>query len=143
MKRRISRRIILISVGCSSVLLVVGFALFWRASEEIFANIRMVDCRWAATATVWLDADRDGQRDADEQPMPDVAVRADDAANNIVKVTSAVTDTTGSAKLDVFVAGCPETTFEVVVVPPPDFCATTPERLSSAPFAFGVVACES
>ncbi len=141
MKRRVSRRTILVVLGIAAVLLVVGIVLLLRASEEIFANIRMADCRWGATAEVWLDADRDGQRDADEQPLPNVAVHADDVANNLVRVTSAITDTTGRATLDVFVAGCPETAFEVYFVLSTSFCATTPERLSDAPYTFGVAEC--
>jgi hypothetical protein len=125
------------------VFIVVGIMLFLRAAEDIFANIRTADCRWSAKAEVWLDADHDGQRAASEQPMPNVTVRADDVRNNIIEVASGVTDALGAAELDVFVAGCPETDFEVYVVPPPQFCATTPERLSQPPFTFGVAACES
>jgi hypothetical protein len=124
------------------VFISVGIILFLRAAEDIFANIRVADCRWGAKAEVWLDADRDGQRTADEQPMPNVTVHADDVRNNIIKVASEVTDAGGVAELDVFVAGCPETDFEVYVVPPPQFCATTPERLSQSPFTFGIAACE-
>jgi hypothetical protein len=143
MKRRISRRTILIGLGVVALLLVIGLALLGRAVDNIFANIRMADCRWGARVQVWLDTDRNGQRYPDEQPVSNVAVRADDVRNNRIAVASGVTNAAGTAELDVFVAGCPETAFEVYIVAPSQFCATTPERLTRAPFTFGVAACAS
>lgn len=142
MKRRTSRRTILTVLAVvAAVLLVAGIVLFLQAVEETFANITLSDCGWTAVAEVWLDADRDGLRDADEQPVPNVRVHADNVRNSSSKVASAVTDASGAAKLNVFIAGCPETAFEIYVVLPPQFCATTPERLSQAPFTFGIVDC--
>jgi hypothetical protein len=141
MRLRFSRRSIVIVLVVIGLLVAAGVALLLRSAEDIFANIRMADCAWGANVVVWNDADRDGQRDDDEAPLPDVAVHADDVRNTIVKAASAVTDSSGAAALSVFIAGCPETAFEVYAEAPTAMCATTPERLSSAPHAFGFASC--
>ncbi len=141
MKIRISRRTILITVTVIIALFVVGFVLFMRAAEDIFANISTKDCRWGASVIVWNDANRDGLRDDGEAPLQNVAIHADDVQNNITEVASGITDTTGTAALDVFIAGCPDAAFEVYAVTPTNFCATTPERLAKSPYTFGFAAC--
>ncbi len=143
MRIRISRRTGLIILAVICVLIVVACALINRAVEEVFANIRMADCAWNATVVVWEDANRDGLQGEGEAPLPNVTVYADDTRNNIVRVASDVTDETGTAALNIFIAGCPETAFEVYAEPTSPYCATTPERLSQSPFEFGLALCES
>lgn len=141
MKIHISRRAILIAVTVIIALVAVGLVLFLRAAEDIFANITTKDCRWGATVVVWDDANRDGLRDEDETPLQNVAVYADDVRNNITRVASGTSDTTGTTKLDTFIAGCPDTAFEVYAAAPANLCATTPERLAKSPYSFGFAAC--
>lgn len=141
MKIRISRRAILIAITVIIALIALGVMLLMRATEDIFANITTKDCRWGAAVVVWDDANRDGLRDEDETPLQNVAVYADDVRNNITRVASGTSDTTGTAKLDIFIAGCPDTAFEVYAAAPADFCTTTPERLVKSPYSFGFAAC--
>lgn len=142
MHRLRRRNTILMILLLVIVLVVIGVALLASRIDQIFGDIRMADCAWRGTAVVWNDTDRDGVRDDDEDPLANVSVYADDVQNDQVKVASGVSDAEGSAVLSAFIAGCPETAFEVYVEPAAGYCATTPERASAPPYEFGVALCE-
>ncbi len=141
MRLSIGRKWLITGCLLIAALVVVGLVLLERAVDNIFDQITMSDCRWTATAFVWNDDDKDGIPGEDENPIPNVPVHVDDVQNNRVKVTSGMSDAQGNAKMDLFVAGCPETDFQVYVEPLEDYCLTTPERISQHPFNFGFVLC--
>jgi hypothetical protein len=142
MRISLSRRSILIALAVLVILLVVGFVWLGNVANDIIMEaVSRGDCTWGSRVQVWHDADRDGLRDEDETPLANVAVYADDTRNDIIKVANAVSDTDGIAALSVFIAGCPETAFEVYASAPPSFCPTTPERLAKPPHQFGFAAC--
>ncbi len=82
------------------------------------------DCAWSGTAVAWIDKNKNGQREADEQPLPDVTFHVSDGE-------SVVSDWKGEAVLMVWLPGCPEASFEVYPDTPANYALTTQNSLPS------------
>lgn len=123
------------------IVLLVALQRLSTRIDEIFANVSTADCAWNASVQVWDDANRDGMRDASERPLNNVVVYGDDVLNGSSSEANSTSDSDGNASLGVFIAGCPETKFEVFVQAPLGYCSTTPERLSESPYTFGLAQC--
>lgn len=102
------------------------------------------DCIWSGKAQVWLDENENGLVDEDEPPLPGIVLHIDDVRNNFERVeTSAVSDETGMADLNVWLPGCPLVDFVVYAEAPIEYELTTAERISvrrhgnETPFMFG------
>lgn len=143
-RQRSRRQIVLLGLLATAGVVLVAYLLLRPAIDNIFASVTIKDCTWRGTAQAWIDANKDGIRGADEQPLADVKFDVDDVKNNFVRVTTATTDAKGTADLYLFIAGCPD--HKMVVYPeiPEHYCLTTPERQEdsdSNTYAFGFAAC--
>jgi hypothetical protein len=122
---------------------VIAIALIPRINS-IFENVRMADCAWGSSTQVWMDDNRNGEWDADEQPFANVKFYVDDVKNGHPRMSAGTSDTDGNARLYIFIAGCPEVAMEFYPEPPAGYCFTTSERVQSEdepPHQFGLALC--
>jgi hypothetical protein len=103
------------------------------------------DCVWIAEARAFVDANGNELWDIDEPPLAGVTFRVEDVLNHFENVDDsvAVSDSSGRAKLSVWLPGCPKVELEVYAVTPSGYVLTTAERLPAKetfdeePFVFG------
>jgi hypothetical protein len=142
-QRSRGRVLLLALVGLMGVVLA-AYLLLRPAIANVFASVKINDCTWRVTAQAWVDANRDGIRAADEQPLPGVKFFVDDVKNNFVRATTATADAKGAVDLYVFIAGCPDHKMVVYPEVPEHYCLTTQERQEdsdSNTYVFGFAAC--
>lgn len=102
------------------------------------------DCAWSGTARAWLDENANGSRDPDEQPAAGIQFWVDDVRNGLVRMSGAVSDAAGEAKIRVWMPGCPRVALEIYPQVPSQYRVTTPARVpvdqnQDAPvFQFGI-----
>jgi hypothetical protein len=138
------RQVVLLALVGIAGIVLVAYLLLRPAIANVFAGVSVKDCTWRGTAQAWVDANHDGVRAADEQPLPGVKFYVDDVQNNFVRVTTATTDAKGAADLYLFIAGCPDHKMVVYPEVPKRYCLTTPERQEdsdSNSYMFGFAAC--
>lgn len=90
--------------------------------------IVMCDNFWTVTAKVWVDANENSLWDIGEQPLQDVEVWAKETPSthgNRDRLTWSLSDSSGEAELDLFLAGCPRVTVEIFASVPGGFHVTT------------------
>jgi streptogramin lyase len=94
------------------------------------SEISLVDCIWTGRGLAWIDENKNGAKDENEQPLSNVNIYIDDVLNGFTKVGgSPGTDWKGETEIGVFLAGCPNTTLEVYPEVPAGFKLTTKPRL--------------
>jgi hypothetical protein len=87
--------------------------------EEMPTSVVMADCIWNKEVLAWVDNNRNGKRDAGDQPLENVKFQVNDPLNQLENVAEpAVSYGDGRATLSVWLPGCPETSFEVIATPP-------------------------
>ncbi|MRR31043.1 hypothetical protein EG834_12140, partial [bacterium] len=93
--------------------------------------IENVDCIWEGKGFSWMDKNRDGKYQEDEQPVPEIPFLIDDPFNNLVDVgESSVSNSKGKTDLLVWLPGCPEVGFEIYIQVPEGYELTTEPRIS-------------
>lgn len=102
------------------------------------------DCAWSGTVKAWLDENENGSRDPTEGPAAEIQFWVDDIHNKYTRVSGAVSDTAGEARIMVWMPGCPRVALEVYPQVSSQYRVTTPERLpvdqkqDASVFQFGV-----
>lgn len=90
------------------------------------------DCIYSAQVNAWLDANENGLRDADEQPLEGILFHIDDVHNQFRKVGNAVSDSEGKAGISVWLPGCPKVKLQVYSEAPDEYRLTTAERFDAS-----------
>ncbi len=135
------------TISFFSLLCIISACTQFNASSFPEAPTIIADCGWFALGRVYLDQNQNGQLDANEESLADIAFHIDDVLNKYVDVGfPAKSNRQGESKLMVFVAGCPKTKMEVYIDVPKGYRLTTPARLtevSSQTYDFGLIASDA
>ncbi len=120
------------------------FAPLLPAIMIVLQNMGRSDCQWSASATTWIDVNRNGQYENDETPLANVQFFVDDVTAGSTHMSAGISNTDGKASLSIFIDGCAEDEMRLYPEIPADYCLTTPENGTSdaeQPYQFGFATC--
>jgi ligand-binding sensor domain-containing protein len=82
------------------------------------------DCIWSGTALAWIDENKNGQHDPNEQPLPNVIFHVSDGEDS-------ASNWKGETTLSVWLPGCPQASFEIRPEIPNGYKLTTLASMSA------------
>lgn len=98
----------------------------------------VADCVWTGYTIAWIDSNKNGILDQNEEPLQGVSVHVDDIKNKYIDVADTIqTDDDGEAFATVWLPGCPDAEFEIYVDIPQGYKLTTQPRIKVYTDFFG------
>ncbi len=124
-------RFLLPILGVEVVIIAIAFHLFKVRQSNQISNLTHSDCAWFGKGVAWIDENKNGVRDENEQPLANVTIYVDDIQNGYLKAGGGPsTNWKGETGLGVALPGCPHVKLEVYPEIPPGYQLTTSPRLN-------------
>lgn len=115
--------------GCAVGLVILGMSGLSLASLPL----GIADCGWDATASAWIDDNKNSVWESDEKPLAEVQFIADDIQHDYDTSNEAISDINGKAWVSVFPVDCDgfdEIEIVIKAIPPVGYEPTTPSEIS-------------